>query len=69
MGNKLIGVVDGHLKFYGAPRTPTWTKLASTASTGDSTITLLDEVNWRVGDKIVIAITGRNLKEFEIRHI
>lgn len=27
MGNKLIGVINGKLQFYGAPRTPTWSKL------------------------------------------
>ena len=36
----------------------TWTRLSATASAGDTTITLLDPVEWNVDDEIVIATTG-----------
>ena len=36
----------------------TWTRLSATANAGDTTLTLIDPVEWNVGDEIVIAATG-----------
>ena len=36
----------------------TWTRLSATANAGDTTLTLVDPVEWNVGDEIVIAATG-----------
>lgn len=69
MGNKILGAYSGQIKLYGAKKTPTWTTLAATANAGDSTITISETTNWKVGDKLVIAITGRNRDEFETRYI
>lgn len=69
MGNKLIGVINGELFLFGNPRTPTWTSLQTSATVNDATITLIEEVNWKVGDKIIISITGLNRDEFEERYI
>lgn len=42
---------------HGAPRTPSWTELSATADVGDTTLTLLEAVNWKLGDEIGIAST------------
>ena len=42
---------------YGTKRTPTWTMLSDTAKIGDKTITLLQAVDWKVNEHIVIATT------------
>ena len=39
--------------------------LSTTADVGDTSITLLHEVNWNVGDEIVIAATYWNHLESE----
>ena len=57
-GCKNIGVREGALELHGRPIVHPWTKLAQTASPGDTTITLLHDVSdWRVGDEIAIAST------------
>lgn len=50
---------------HGVPRTPTWTELYTTANPGESTITLNTEVDWKVGETIVIAPTSYNCFEAE----
>ena len=51
----------------GLPRTPTWTQAAATVTAGSSTITLLEEVDWVAGEKIVIASTTFDIYEAEER--
>ena len=48
-----------------------WTVLGETANKGDTQITLANEVNWHVGDMIVIATTGHRMSqaESEVRYI
>ncbi len=56
-GSKGLGVANGgNLQLYGA-ETITWTTLAQTAAVGSATITLSAAVDWRVGDRIIIAST------------
>lgn len=43
----------------------TWTRLASTATAGSTTLTLQQAVDWEVGDKIVIATTGHRHSQEE----
>lgn len=43
----------------------TWTRLASTANAGANTLTLVDPVEWNVGDEIVIAATGHHHTQSE----
>lgn len=69
MGNKLIGVVDGHLDIHGKERLPTWTLLNKTAKKGDTTIELFEKVDWEIDEVIVIAPTSKGQKEFEKRTI
>jgi len=53
------------------PKTKTWSRLATSALTGDSEIVLQgnDYPNWQVGEEIVIAPSGWNPEESEIRTI
>ena len=64
-GNKVIGVRNGVLEMHGAPRTPVWTMLDSTADVGSNKITLIEAVDWKVGESIVIAPTSYESTEAE----
>ena len=57
-GNKVIAMYNGIIDMHGMPRTPTWTMLNFTANMGDITITLIEAVDWKVGEQIIIAPTG-----------
>jgi cell migration-inducing and hyaluronan-binding protein len=48
---------------HGAVRQYTWTRIASTVKAGDSQLTVLDSVDWKVGEKIAIASTSYNHME------
>lgn len=54
---------------HGASRTVTWTHLSLSASTGSTTITVVDTTGWKVGDQIVIAPSGWGVEEGEVRTI
>ena len=57
MGDKALGVMAGGvLEIHGTSRTR-WQRLAQTAEAGASEVTVTQSVNWRVGDRIVIAAT------------
>ncbi|XP_048254094.1 fibrocystin-L-like [Haliotis rufescens] len=70
-GAKTLAVREGILDLHGKVTPVTWTRLAVTATAGDTTIVLQHPVNWEVGDQIVIATTGghHSQKESEIRSI
>lgn len=68
-GNKVIGVYNGIIDIHGVPRTPTWTDLDTTANIGSTKITLIRSVDWKVGERIVIAPTGYFNDEAEERTI
>lgn len=48
-GNKMF-VVTGTLQLYGQVPGTTWTKLTSMARPGDTTITVLQANDWKIGD-------------------
>lgn len=50
-----LSFLNSHFK--GALANTSWTNLAATANIGATTLTLAAAVNWKVGDKIVIAST------------
>lgn len=54
-GAKTIAVRDGNVSMSGQPKTPTWTVLATTADVDANAIELVGQVNWKVGDVVVIA--------------
>ena len=57
-GNKGIGCMDCKFSMYGRPRKPTWTTISATISIGDTTLTVTDDVDWKVGETIVVAATS-----------
>ena len=57
-GNKVIAVYGGVLDFHGVPRYPTWTMLDITSDIGSDTLTIIEQVDWKIGDRIVIAPTS-----------
>ncbi|MHB1327028.1 MAG: G8 domain-containing protein [Gemmatimonadales bacterium] len=56
MGGKVLAVLSGTLDLHGELRT-TWTKLSTTAEPGVTQISLAGTVDWRAGDRIVLAST------------
>src|SRR5204862_359400 len=68
MGDRGIMISGGTLNLHG-DRTNTWTKLASTAKAGSTSIEVLNGRGWRVGDEIVLASTDFNPRQAEQRTI
>jgi hypothetical protein len=68
MGDRGIMISGGTLNLHG-DRKNTWTKLASTANAGSTSITVLNASGWRVGDEIVLASTDFNPRQAERRSI
>jgi hypothetical protein len=70
-GNKGIFVKEGTLDIHGIERI-SWTFLDVTVDIGSSEITLIKEVNWEIGNQIVIASTSfesTQAEQFEIQSI
>lgn len=57
LGSKAIGVLGG-LDLHGGSPVVHWTRLGQTANVGENEIVLEEEVDWKVGDEIVITTTG-----------
>ncbi|XP_072034167.1 fibrocystin-L-like [Amphiura filiformis] len=57
LGSKALGVF-GRLDLHGINRTVYWTRLASTVSPGENSITVVKDTDWKVGDEIVIATSS-----------
>jgi hypothetical protein len=69
MGTKFLGVMGGTLEFFGQSKR-SWTRLANTANTGATQLTLADPLDgWKVGDEIAIAPSDFNALEAEKRTI
>ena len=68
MGDRGIMLSGGTLNLHGN-RNNTWTKLASTANAGSTSIEVLNAAEWRVGDEIVLASTDFNPRQAERRTI
>jgi hypothetical protein len=68
MGDRGIMISGGTLNLHG-DRTHTWTKLASTAKAGSTSIEVLNAAGWRVGDEIVLASTDFDPRQAERRTI
>jgi len=66
MGDRGIMLSGGTLNLHGN-RTRTWTKLASTAEAGATTINVLDASQWQAGDEIVLASTDYDPRQAERR--
>ena len=68
-GNKSIMVHNGHIEIHGKPVNKTWTMLDKPVCPGATEITVTDEVDWKVGDQILLSPTGRSRNEVEERFI
>ena len=64
LGNKLIAVF-GNVSMVGKPRNTTWSRLASTASAGSSSITVSQLVDWSIGDEVVVSSTEYDANQME----
>ncbi|QDZ24800.1 fibrocystin-L [Chloropicon primus] len=64
-GAKMIAVREGYLDLHGEEKRPVWTKLTETANPGDTSIHVSGPVNWKVGDKIVVASSSLKPDEAE----
>ncbi len=69
MGTRVIGVLPGGRLTLQGPSRRAWTRLAATVGTGATTITMSQDVDWRVGDRIVIAPSGFDPFQAEDRRI
>ncbi|XDV34188.1 hypothetical protein PO909_004380 [Leuciscus waleckii] len=67
-GSKVLGVF-GSLELYGMPHNVYHTKLASTSQAGNSTLSLQEPVDWKVGEKILLSTTSYDPWQTEIRTI
>ena len=54
---KGILATNAVVEMHGARYTPTWTRLAKTAAVGDDLIFVQDQVNWEVGQTIMVTTT------------
>ena len=68
LGAKALGVF-GFADLHGLDVGVSWTKLAATASAGDSSLELSEAVSWAEGSEIVISTTSYELHETERRVI
>jgi hypothetical protein len=70
-GAKVLGLRDGTVDMHGKVVNQMWTRLASTATSGSSQITLQYPVDWSIDNEIVIATTGdyESQGESEVRTI
>ncbi|KAK9957826.1 hypothetical protein ABG768_012036 [Culter alburnus] len=67
-GSKVLGVF-GSLDLYGMPHNVYHTKLASTSQAGNSTLSLQESVDWKVGEKILLSTTSYDPWQTEVRTI
>lgn len=65
IGNKAIGVYGG-LDIHGKPNNISWTRLNETIRNGSNTLRLVEPVDWRIGDQIVITTTTFNLNHTDV---
>ena len=57
MGTRGIMVMGGNLELHGSPPNKTWTKLNAHSAQGSTSLSLLEAVNWKINDEIVVAPT------------
>nr|XP_047143668.1 fibrocystin-L-like isoform X2 [Hydra vulgaris] len=66
-GAKSLILRQGYLGLYGKHIMNTWSRIAKTVNPNDVEMELIFEVpDWKVGDVIVIAATGRSIRENEV---
>ena len=68
-GAKVIALRHGTLDMHGIPRTPTWTKVAASASANSRTLQVRGPVDWKAGETIVVTSTNYEMEQAEERTI
>jgi hypothetical protein len=68
-GNKGIGCMECKFTMHGEKRIPTWTTISATIEKGVNTFTTSEDVDWKVGETIVVASTSYDHNEAEMRVI
>ena len=68
-GYKTLCSLGGEVKLHGAVNGPTWVKLSSTANPGDTSIEVDNNLDWQIGDEIVIVSTDYDPGQAERRTI
>lgn len=69
MGSKFIGAMgNALLNLHGAEKI-SWSRLGANASAGANSITMMEAVDWEVGDEILIVSSRKNWNEAEKRTI
>lgn len=67
VGNKGITCIECKLSMYGEPRVKTWTLINSNIQAGDSQFEVLEEVDWKAGEAIVVASSDLDHRQAEER--
>lgn len=62
-GNKGIGCLECKFSMIGKKRTPTWTMISTTINAGENQFTVIEDVDWQVGEHIVVASTSYDHNE------
>ena len=65
----MLGIRQGQLDIHGIAKGITWTRLASTALANATSLYLQEAVDWMHGDQIVIAPTGKDGNETEVKYM
>ncbi|CAF5139449.1 unnamed protein product, partial [Rotaria sp. Silwood1] len=64
IGPQVIGVLGG-LDLHGLKRNVSWTRLITTASSGQNSIILSQPVDWKIGEEIILTTTDTNIEHTE----
>ena len=67
-GKKSIGVRYGVLDIHGRPK-KSWTELDDTVMPGENQLTVVEEVDWEIGDLIMVTATSYQFSETEFGNI
>jgi putative cell wall-binding protein len=68
-GDGALAVQGGTLDLHGTTPVETWTRLATSATAGSSTLQLQQAPGWQVGERIVIASTTTDVDQAEERTV
>lgn len=64
-GAKVLAVRHGTLEIHGQPKSPTWTRLGSTAGLGTNQLVLQEPTNWQVNDTVMVTSSSFDARDAE----
>eukprot|EP00049_Salpingoeca_infusionum_P016727 m.345219 g.345219 ORF g.345219 m.345219 type:complete len:3928 (+) comp16139_c0_seq5:247-12030(+) len=64
LGNKVLAVA-GQLELHGAEPAKAWVKLATTAQAGATSLSFVNSVDWKAGDRLVLSATEYAFDQYE----